>query len=396
MGVYSIAEISTAAGDEITTEAWGGTRKRFTTTLWPAQNKPGKACIHFWRKILTKVFLVPHNNYITKKSQNRKLRQQLGEWIIHSQWFRRKWNTYYSPTTKAIITKNKENLSHTRNNHIRNSRNSTRETRKRRMLFNKHPTPIDIVPDDIIPIDCLHDNSFIQTPGFSKIQKGKEITAITTWHTYISDLQPWDKELLADIHIKNEPALKRLLQTKENIYICSDGGAKDDIGSFGAVIANNKEILIHVTGQAYGKAPRSFRAEGYGILAILRFLLHFTQFNNISTQGKLKIYSDNEGFIIRVKQIKDFTHILPRRGMLSESDVELQIRDTLQLLQTDIELQHVLGHQDTNKEIRELSWPAQLNIQCDILATNKLRTLNPQNTVPTLPASKIMLQIVTN
>ena len=90
MGVYSIAEISTAAGDEITPEAWGGTRKRFTTTLWPAQNKPGRACFHCWRKILTKVFLVPHNNYITKKSQNRKLIKQLGDWSIHSKWFRRK------------------------------------------------------------------------------------------------------------------------------------------------------------------------------------------------------------------------------------------------------------------------------------------------------------------
>ena len=79
---------------------------------------------------------------------------------------------------------------------------------------------------------------------------------------------------MSDIDIKNEQALQILLKTKENIYICSDGGAKEDIGSFGAVIANNKEILIHVSGQAYGKAPRSFREEGYGMLAILRFLHH--------------------------------------------------------------------------------------------------------------------------
>ena len=149
----------------------------------------------------------------------------------------------------------------------------------------------------------------------------------------------------------------------------------EDIGSFGAVIANNKEILIHVSGQAYGKAPSSFRAEGYGMLAILRFLHHFTQFNNISIKGKLKIYSDNEGLIIRVNQIKEYTHIQPRRGMISESNVELQIRDTLQLLHTYVEVQHAMGHQDNNQEIGELPWPTQLNVQCDNLATKKLRKI---------------------
>ena len=96
-----------------------------------------------------------------------------------------------------------------------------------------------------------------------------------------------------------------------------DGGAKEDIGSFGAVIANNKEILIKVSGQAYGKTPRSFRAEGYGMLAILRFLLHFIQFHNITTKAKLKIYSDNEDLIIRINQTKNNTYIQPRRNMLS-------------------------------------------------------------------------------
>ena len=67
MGVYSIAEISTAAGDRITTEAWEGTRIRYTQSLWPIQDKPGKQSFHSWRKMLYKVFLIPHNFYITKQ-----------------------------------------------------------------------------------------------------------------------------------------------------------------------------------------------------------------------------------------------------------------------------------------------------------------------------------------
>ena len=137
------------------------------------------------------------------------------------------------------------------------------------------------VPDDIIPIDCLHEKSFIQTPGFSNIQK-MVTPAITNWHNHINNLQPWDKELLSDIQIVNKTTLQKKLKTKENIYICSDGGPKDGIGSFGAIIANVKEIMIKFSGQAYGKASRLFRAEVYHMLAILRLLLHLIQFHNIT------------------------------------------------------------------------------------------------------------------
>ena len=261
------------------------------------------------------------------------------------------------------------------------------------MIFNKQHTNITIIPKDLIPIDCLHEKTFIQTPGFSSIQLEQKQPKIRTWIEYINNLQTWDKELLSDIKIMSQHALQNMLQNNERIYLCSDGGAKEDIGSFGAVVASNQEIMIQVSGQAYGKTPRSFRAEGYGMLAILRFLFHFIQYHNIKTKSKLKIYSDNEGLIIRVNQIKDKTEIRPRRGMLSESDVELQIRDTLQILQSDATLHHVLGHQDNNKDNNELSWPAQLNIQCDTLATDKIKTLKAHYTVSTLPASKIMLQI---
>lgn len=50
-----------------------------------------------------------------------------------------------------------------------------------------------------------------------------------------------------------------MIKENNNLYICSDGGAKYNIGSFGAVIATNKEIMIKVSEQEYGKTPRSFR-----------------------------------------------------------------------------------------------------------------------------------------
>ena len=139
--------------------------------------------------MLYKAFLVPHNFYITKKSQHKKLRRPLGDWSIHSKWFRRKWKTYLSPTTKAIITKDINSQLYTCNSHIRNSRNSTKETSKRRMIFTKQHKQTTIIPHDIIPIDCLHEKSFIQIPGFSNIQTEQEQPQIKTWNHYINTLQ---------------------------------------------------------------------------------------------------------------------------------------------------------------------------------------------------------------
>ena len=63
--------------------------------------------------------------------------------------------------------------------------------------------------------------------------------------------------------------------------MCSDGGAIANVGSYRVDIASNKKILLTVVGQAYGMTPWSFRAEGYGMSAILRLLYHFITYHRI-------------------------------------------------------------------------------------------------------------------
>ena len=107
------------------------------------------------------------------------------------------------------------------------------------------------------------------------------------------------------------------------------------------------------------------------MLAILRILHHTIIYYKLDTKSKKRIYSDNKGLIERINQIQHKKIIPPRRCMLSESDIELQIWATLQTLNTDSILQHVLGHQDQG-ETTPLTWQAQLNIRCDELASNTL------------------------
>ena len=66
--------------------------------------------------------------------------------------------------------------------------------------------------------------------------------------------------------------------TTQVCYIATDGSAPNGKGSFAWVISDsNGTILVKSKGPVYGANITSFRAEGYGILAILRFLLRMKQ-----------------------------------------------------------------------------------------------------------------------
>ena len=85
-----------------------------------------------------------------------------------------------------------------------------------------------------------------------------------------------------------------------------------------------------------------------------------------------KIFCDNKGLIICIHQTQQADTLSPCRCMLSESDIELKIRDTLQALNTDVAFHHVKGHQNETKPTVTLPLPAQLNQQCNNLATKMI------------------------
>ena len=146
-----------------------------------------------------------------------------------------------------------------------------------------------------------------------------------------------------------------------------------------------------MTGQAYGKTPRSFRSEAYGMLSYLRFLYHFKIFYQIECELRPFMICDNSGLLQRVSTVA--TEPTPRRCMYSEADVELQITDTLRQLRAEPTYVHVKSHPDPTIPVKKLPWKSQLNVRCDELASKKLLEIQEEPEVPILPASKIMLTI---
>lgn len=238
----------------------------------------------------------------------------------------------------------------------RNSQKQKNKTSSQAQIFQSEATIIQHPPADCLPVDCKYHQTFISALGYcNKIPTTQPIWP-STWEAYLLTLPQWDRALVLEIQMFKLPPLLKLLRSNSDIFICSNGGAKDNRGFFGSVLAFDKEILIEITGQAYGKQPRSFRAKAYGMLAILQFPFHIINFHNIEISTKKKTYSNNQGLITRITEIKEYKTIKPQQTMLSESDVELQIYNTLRLINTTATLHHVLEHQDTQLKSNQRTW----------------------------------------
>ena len=143
------------------------------------------------------------------------------------------------------------------------------------------------------------------------------------------------------------------------------------------------QIFWEGSGCTYGRKPGSFRAESYGLLAALRFLLHYITFWKVVQLSPALVhneYTESKSLLQRLQSSKARFFDSPKACMASDFDMEIAIQNTLTALPIAIELHHVRSHQDRKQpRIHLLSWEAQLNIICDRLAGRQLETceLNP-------------------
>ena len=217
-----------------------------------------------------------------------------------------------------------------------------------------------------------------------------------TFEDYTQSLPGWDRFLIENVHLLDLDHLLEQIENMKQLVFCSDGGAVSTVGSYGSIIATDDTILTETRGQAYGHTPRSFRAEGYGLLANLRLVYHLLSFFELPlTLPPLTIVSDNAGLLQRISAALSTKYVRPRKFLSSEIDIEMQIVDTLHLLDTDVSFFHVKGHQDTTKNKTPLVWEAHLNVRADIIATNYLKGHRNHDfsAIPIYPKAEAYLSI---
>lgn len=345
--------------------------------------------------MLATAFLKGHRQQVSKNLTNLYLDQPLGNWKDNTYWFQQRWNNFFSPHTNYLYIKRDATNIFDCHKVIQRSRTRTCNSTHRAILFHYQPiSQAHSLLADSSPVEEQYCGNYIRLWSTCH-QTPCQPNPVLNWIHYIQQLPTWDKTLIEhNIEIKKHQLIN-LLRQRQSLYLCSDGGANKLIGSYGSAIAINNQLLIGIRGRAFGLKSGSFRAESYGMLALVCYIYHLTIHYSIQLQSTLKIYCDNLGLLKRIYNSQKKTNNSPRQFLFSKIDVEMQIIDTLTIMNTTAcKFAHVKGHQDDNIPFKNLSWPAKMNVYCDQLATKELNSIStPSGEVSLLPASRVMLMI---
>ena len=189
-------------------------------------------------------------------------------------------------------------------------------------------------------------------------------------------MQTWEQDLLQEVYfIQPEDLVWERLQ---HIQCCaaSDGSAPRDQGSFGWIISDNEgNRLVRGRGPAFGHAISSYRAEAYGMLSLLRFLVSMRDIHGRGTQPRaMALVCDNQGLVKTVTKMRQHSTIFPNTTMEPEWDIIAQILEALKSLGNSAPIiEHIKGHQDADTPYEQLNLPAQLNCDADAQASAYLR-----------------------
>ncbi len=196
----------------------------------------------------------------------------------------------------------------------------------------------------------------------------------STFDEYIQHLPTWERLLLTSIETTAPPATiaNRLREDLDHqpagAWAVPDGSVKR-YGTFGWTIAlSGGTILVKGKGWAFGRPMDSYRAEAFGILAIMLWIHHLFQYVAQETPP-IRIRCDNLAVVKRANIMKVRTRPTFANDTTAHSwDVLQAIVTTWKRLHPASTLDHVKGHQDNNTSRDKLSIPARMNCLADELA----------------------------
>jgi hypothetical protein len=208
-------------------------------------------------------------------------------------------------------------------------------------------------------------------------------------------MDAWEKQLMQRTEVLvAESTLSQV--SNQRIIIASDSSVKDHRASYGWVIATTEGTRIaKCNGPAFGYKPTSFRAEGYGLLSVLRFLYHSQQ--KWGWNHQYTILCDNKAMIDIMQELFKVDDTYPNYTLSAEWNVISEMKQTIDKhnLRDTIQFRHIKGHADKDHPYHKLSLMQQMNIDADKLAGDYIHT-HPDESyhmVPILPNSGIQLNM---
>jgi predicted RNA-binding Zn-ribbon protein involved in translation (DUF1610 family) len=110
---------------------------------------------------------------------------------------------------------------------------------------------------------------------------------------------------------------------------------------------------------------QSFRAEAYGMLSMLLFMVRVLELFELPFPPRVEVYTDNESLINRIKRKQRLRgEEFPNSTLESDWDVVQAILRMIKLF-PKVNINHVQGHQDDHEAVHKLSNEAQANVSAD-------------------------------
>ena len=270
LGVVLLSDIATLDGKHISPNAINGIKSTVSEPkgLLPYQSKPGPQSWALWRRFL-RTFTGPGRT-------NSTLSTSLGRWLHTGTSTHRLWHQYLSKATSELFVWTDTGLFQRYIYHV--------------SVFLPTNSTVPTIPSASIPVATRqHAAGSLVLLGYSHAITPPPTSPPTDFGAYLGKLPDWERVLLSDsVLFTDFEALKILLQGTADadsdleLYLCSDGSAPMFCGSFGCVCSTTEGIpLFQISGPAPGSRTTSYRAETYGLLALLRFVFHFCSYHGL-------------------------------------------------------------------------------------------------------------------
>jgi hypothetical protein len=187
------------------------------------------------------------------------------------------------------------------------------------------------------------------------------------------------------------------IELHEAIYSASDGSVKDKQGSFGWLLSSpNGTVILRCSVPAFGMCMKSYRAEGYGVLSVLRLIYRLYTFCNQPLPTNLHLFCHSKSLLDKTAIYTKHTRYFPNTSLQPDWDVVQQIVTTIVtticMFPNPPHLTHVKAHQDHDASYDKLPVESQLKVQADTLTKNyNLFASHATTTVPRLSCNAAQL-----
>ena len=366
--IVYVSDIATLDGRAIIMDHTGTLREtlgRVSRLPWPEQQEPGKNALREWKRALKRV-----------TNEKLKLVQPLGRW--HED-LDSEWKYKIAPASPDVIERTEDGLT------------TTHQYRGGgfKKIFDVEGQA-SIVRKDTVPAPTVENREALYVRGETNKISAERIQRPTS-----TSGELWRNYFVKNVtHMGRKNELNIQLQTPgSQILLVTDGGAEEDSGYYGWVIATSDSVLITGTGRlaCANSQLQSLRPETTSYLACTAFLGQYLGHHNPRVEARITHFVDNMTVVRRMT-----AYNMQEKGSLlsmtlPDMDIQLQVQENLEKIFKDhhvtIQTKHVKGHQDRTG--KKLTWQETLNVKADSLADESKDARKPEE-IP-VPAQKISL-----